>query len=335
MGKAKSLGKKVMTYLWQAFVISMITLLLFEASFRSYFIDFYQASFEYLNLGFEKKNKSKSLMIVGDSFSAFKQGYAQTLRDSLQEYKVSNISVPGTSIREQYLFGRHHIKKEEPDILIFQFYIGNDLFSWNHPAKMDVSLQRKIYWKLSEHLWSLNFINYSLAGLKPVDKARSGAADLMSQEFDPQQYTQRQKIYFSAEPGLIENASELRNGRKDDLDSYLQRMQELFEFAGKNCEIYVLVIPHCAQLNDIYLQRMGQLGARFSRDFETGLTDYPLYEEMRNFFSNDERVEVLNPISGLRLAEKNGQSVYFNNDSHFNLAGQQVIGNYLLKELRK
>lgn len=336
MVDGKALTRKLLRFIGQALVMFLITLLLFEASFRLYVIDFYHGDFKYLNADFENRDKERNLLIVGDSFSAFKAGYAQTLYDSLQDFNVKNISVSGTSIREQYLFGRHHIKKEDPDILVFQFYVGNDLFGWNHPDKTEgISLARKTYWKLSEHFWSLNFINYSLAGLKSVDKNRSGVVGFINQKFDSQKYTLRDKIYFKAEPGLVENASRLTEGRDNDLGPYMERMKKLFEFAGENCEIYVLLIPHCAQVTPTYLGRTIKLGAEFSSNFKPGLASYPLYEDMVGFFSADGRVTVLNPILTLKDAEEKGKETYLRNDSHLNLAGQQLIGNYLLRELEK
>lgn len=336
MVDGKALTKKLLRFIGQALVMFLITLVLFEASFRLYVIDFYHGDFKYLNADFEKREKDRNLLIVGDSFSAFKAGYAQTLYDSLQEFNVRNISVSGTSIREQYLFGKHHIKKEDPDILVFQFYVGNDLFGWNHPDKTEgISLIRKTYWKLSENLWSLGFLNHWSSQFRGSKSDEEDIQRFLSLKFDPELFSFRDKVYFKAEPHLVENASLLTAGRGQDLQRYMDRMKRLFELAKKDCDIYILIIPHSAQVNQKYLNRTARLGAEFSSDFKPGLASYPLYEGMADFFSNDRRVTVLNPILALKEAEERGKEIYLRNDSHLNREGQQLIGKYLLKEMVK
>lgn len=330
----KSFVKKVLKFAWQGCVIFLLTILLFEASFRLYLIDFYGRDFEFLNSNFEKTEGNKDLMIIGDSFSAFRDGYPQTLADSLPSFNIKNISVPGTSIREQYLFGSHHIKKENPEILVFQFYVGNDLFSWNHlPPEGDISLVRNHYWSISEHLWSMNFINYRLAGLRTKNQLASPDSSWYK-EFNPEKFTYRDLIYFEAEPDLVENAAYLKRGRFQDLENYMHRMEELFSHAAAHCNIYILVIPHAAQVNDIYLERTKELGAEFSPEFQVGKGSYPLFDQLSGFFSGDSRIKVLNPILILNESEKNGKEVYYKNDSHFTLEGQRVLGRFLLEYLK-
>ncbi|GAB5528405.1 MAG: hypothetical protein Roseis3KO_01820 [Roseivirga sp.] len=310
-------------------------MLLFEASFRLYLIDFYSRGFEFLNSDFEQKETEKALMIVGDSFSAFKEGYPQTLSDSLSSFNIRNISVPGTSIREQYLFGRHHIKKEKPDVLIFQFYVGNDLFSWSHlPPEGDISFLRNNYWNVSEYLWSLNFINYRLAYLRAKNLSVSRDSSWHN-VFNPEKFSKRDFIYFRAEPDLVENAAYLANGRFQDLESYMHRMDQLFGYADSNCKIYIVLVPHAAQVNEIYQERTKKLGAEFSSEFQVGQEHYPLFDQMVSFFSGDNRVEVLNPISIFKESEELGMEVYFKNDSHLTLEGQRVLGHFLLEHLKK
>ncbi|MCE7992769.1 MAG: SGNH/GDSL hydrolase family protein [Roseivirga sp.] len=336
MAKSRSFGRKLLSLTGQSAVILLTTFLLFEVSFRLYIIDFYGGDFEYLNSNFEQQEGRRDVLVIGDSFSAHKRGYVQLISDSLSDFNVRNASISGTSIREQFLFGRRHIKKQDPDILVFQFYTGNDLFSWSHPAEMKgISSPREVYWKLSEYLWSLSFINYSLAALKTNDTSQGERAEFVSHAFAPEKYTMRDKIYFKAEPGLVENAAMLTEGRAGDLKSYMKRMEKLFGFAGENSEIFIVIIPHCAQVNDLYLERMKLIGAQFSEDFKPGLASYPLQAEMEDFFSRDKRVRILDPLLNLKTMEENGRSVYFNNDSHLNTFGQRLIGKWLLKEINQ
>ena len=316
-------------------VIGSLTFLLFELCFRLYLIDFYGNEFKYLNANFKDRGGDKNLTIVGDSFSAFEKGYGQLIYDSLANYNVRNYSVSGTSVREQYLFGKHHIKREKPDILVFQFYLGNDLFSWNHHSpKGDISFLRNSYWQVSEHLWSLNFINHRLAGLRAKNELIKPDSSWYK-EFNPEKFTKRALLYFKAEPNLVENAAYLKNGRSKDLKSYMNRMNQLFSHTDSKCKIYIVVVPHAAQVNKTYLERMKSLGAEFSSEFQTGQEQYPLFDQMVKFFSDDKRIHLLNPISILKESEDRGQAVYYKNDSHLTLEGQKVLGRFLLSHLKK
>ncbi|MFT6871771.1 MAG: flagellar biosynthesis protein FliR, partial [Roseivirga sp.] len=99
--KFRKLAKQISKIAIQYLLVATITLFLFEGAFRLYLIDFYKSSFEYLNSDFADRNTDKTLMIIGDSFSSFKEGYPKVLHDSLTEFRIRNISVPGTSVREQ------------------------------------------------------------------------------------------------------------------------------------------------------------------------------------------------------------------------------------------
>lgn len=273
-------------------------------------------------------------MIVGDSFSVFDGGYVQYLRDSLPYHNVRNFSVPGTSIREQYLFGRHHLKRESPKTLIFQFYVGNDFFGWNHHYNWeDISLPRNCYWWLSEHFWSLAYINYWAAGLFPEKAKKTASVDSLDTPFSKANYTRWDKQHFLAEPSLIENVIYLSEGRENDFDSYMNRVRKLFNYAPSDCKIYFLIIPHPSQVSIRYKENSEQLGAKFSPNFIVNNSSYPLYCAIENYFSSDKRITILKTEDIFSNAENNGMRVFFNNDSHLNLNGQLTLGRFLLNNL--
>lgn len=329
----KQISKRVAQFI----VVALVTLLLFEGVFRVYLLDFYKSSFEYLNSDFVDKKAEKTLMIVGDSFSSFKEGYPKVLHDSLSGFRVRNISVPGTSVREQYLFGKYHLKKEKPEVLIFQFYVGNDFLGWDHQWNMEeVSLSRNVYWRLSESLLSLTYLNYSFVGLKAsVPKIDTAAkADWLKRPFSPNLYSERDKLYFKSEPELVENSAYLKGGRQDDFNQYMKRVFDLFDYAPDDCKIYFLIIPHKAQVSDVYKKESEQIGSVFTKEFRVASSSYPLDIEINNFFASDSRVRVLNAVNLLSLSEVAGNSVFFNNDSHLNEIGQRTLGEFLLKHIK-
>ena len=335
--KFRELAKQIFKIAIQCSLVGIITIFLFEGAFRLYLIDFYKSSFEYLNSDFTSRDTDKTLMIIGDSFSSFKGGYPKVLHDSLTGFSVKNISVPGTSIREQYLFGRYHLKNVKPQVLIFQFYVGNDFLGWDHHLNWrEISFARNFYWRLSESLWSLAYLNYGLGNIKAnlTQPDTSTKLDWVEKPFSPDLYFVRDKLYFKSEPMLVENAAYLKGGREKDFESYMQRVADLFKYASEDCEIYFLIIPHMSQVSEMYKNQAEQVGAVFTKRFEVASPSYPLYLKLNNFFADDHRVKILNTVDLLRRSEVSGNAVYFNNDSHLNVMGQQILGEFLLKEIK-
>lgn len=336
MVKFSKRAKQISKIAIQCLLVASISLLLFEGAFRLYLIDFYKSSFKHLNSDFADRNTDKTLMIIGDSFSSFKEGYPKVLHDSLPEFRIRNISVPGTSVREQYLFGKYYLKKEHPEILIFQFYVGNDFFGWDHTLNWgEVSFIKNFYWSLSENLWSLTYLNYSLGNIQAnlTELDTSAKLDWVEKPFSPDLYPERDKQYFKSEPMLIENTTYLKGRREANLEGYMERVADLFDYAPEDCEIYFLIIPHKSQVSDIYKNQTAQIGSVFTKEFKVANSSYPLHIEINNFFAADHRVRVLNTIDLLSRSELAGNVVYFNNDSHLNVQGQQVIGEFLLGKI--
>ncbi len=331
----QSFVKKSFRLLFKCAIIGSTTLFIFEVGFRFYVIDFYGYAINGLNEGFRRVEDNDDLLLIGDSFTAFKEGYASFLNDHLTSHNTYNASVSGTNIREQYLFGKHKLKQLSPDVLIFQYYVGNDLFSWDHPVRWsEASMARNLYWQISEHLWCLNYLNQRLAVLRSSSKPVV-AYDFLSKDFSPDFFTGRDKLYYRVEPMLIENSVYLKEGRAAHLEDYLSRVRKLFAKADSDCHIYVLVIPHASQVSHTYNDRTIQLGAVFSKDFEVGTEDTPLTRRFQSFFKDDSRVKLLNPITFLKTQEEMGIRTYFNNDNHLNFEGQRLIGEYLLQNIQE
>ena len=316
-------------------MVGLFTLMLFELCFRLHVIDFYSHVFQDLNSEFDRSEAKPDMVLVGDSFSAFKKGYAQVLNDSFPEFNMHNISVPGTSVREQHLFGKYHIKRLQPEVVIFQYFVGNDLLGWHHHLNWEeISVVRNAYWRISEHLWSIGYLNHRLASIRAYQANEVLQLKKVEAEFSPESFSVRDRRYFRAEPDLIENSVYLKNGRSDHMEDYLLRMNKLFESIPKKTKIFILVIPHEAQVSEAYKERTEALNAVFTNDFRIGSGTYPVSQKMTEYFSTDERIEVLDPTAEMAQWEEDGQALYFSNNSHLNYKGQIMIGEYLVEKIR-
>lgn len=197
----------------------------------------------------------------------------------------------------------------------------------------EVSSARNIYWKLSERLWSLAYINHRLGSLIPTSTITEKIPRTQVEKFNPNLFTTRDKQYFKSEPMLVENSALLKNGRDQDLKDYMLQMERLFSYVKEAAKIYVVIIPHSAQVTERYKHQAEQLGALFSDEFKSGSEHYPLAERMSDYFKRDLRIKVLNPINHLSSEEEKGKHLFYVNDSHLNQQGQEEIGKYLLNQI--
>ncbi|MBU4232654.1 MAG: hypothetical protein KJ822_04055 [Proteobacteria bacterium] len=95
----------------------------------------------------------------------------------------------------------------------------------------------------------------------------------------------------------------------------------------------ILVIPHCCQINDIYLHNFITLGARFVDQEQIKKEEYPFISAIREKFMEHKDVEILNPFNKLREAD-NSHPVYFQNDEHLTQFGQKIVADFIIDQLK-
>src|SRR5690606_32098707 len=109
------------------------------------------------------------VLIFGDSFTAHPDSYVKYLNSG---YTSINCAIPGTGIRQHALIFSKRIDEYKPKAIIYQFYVGNDLLDLYHPINFsELSFLRNLYWKISEHMLILQYINYKLAFLNPKNQS--------------------------------------------------------------------------------------------------------------------------------------------------------------------
>jgi hypothetical protein len=152
--------------------------------------------------------------------------------------------------------------------------------------------------------------------------------------FSVEKYTKRPVIYFRADPNLLENQIMVRDSRKKDFEIFQKKLEKLTSFCKPNqCKAFVLIIPHCCQINGRYIENMSALGAEFHDPKEILKNDYPFIEKTREKLKDKLNVVVLNPIQLLKDMEMRKKSMYFQNDEHLTMEGQEEIGKYIIEQL--
>ena len=344
----------------------MLVIVALELMYRYQLVDTYQPELVGFNdpSDLEEVSGRPTILVMGDSFTAGSSHYANRMNRLLPSHRVINSGVGGSGIIQASYMAPGRFDRFEPDIFIYQVYIGNDLLDISYPVNWsELSVIRNIYWTVAQDLRSIGYLNFRMGnvfqGLKfasvetgsrtenghheeQTDTDVTDVTDVTDQlidtsdTFSPKRYTLRTKVYFKAEPELIENTVRLMGGRERDFVILLEKLGPLLDrCVSEQCRAYVVVIPHVCQVNQRYLNDMIRLGAHFRDPEAMQAVDYPFITAIDEFLNRTgrERVQLINPLEELSRHETNGNHVYFQNDPHLNAYGQQVLAEFLIGEL--
>lgn len=307
-----------------------------ELVYRMQWFDFYSTELQALNSKDALAvNGRKKILVLGDSFSADTASYVGKLQLLFPQFYFINAAIPGTGICETNCIAQRRIERFKPSIVIYQIYVGNDLFDIRKPLDGNISLARKIFWWLTDRSLFLRYINYKAGqlknslGINPIHQQYRN-----DENFSSEKFSNREKLLLQAEPLLIENSVLLKNGREADAEELVDGLEELNKFTkNENAQLIVLLIPHCAQVNENYLNKMISVGAQFSNKTALQKTDFAFYSFIKEKLK-EEQIEILNPLPLFQQIDSANNSLYFENDIHLNSKGQQVVADFLSSSLQ-
>jgi hypothetical protein len=311
----------------------IVSLLVLEVVYRSYWIDFYRPELGWLNDKslLDPDSQRPCILAYGDSFTANERGYISVLRDSLPDYRIINAGISGTTVKQNLLPLKIRTNEFSPIAIIYQIYVGNDLLEFRHPTESDqINLPRRLYWWLADRIQVIGFINYRFLYFRQKFYRDLPVVAQESEEtlFDLQIYSARTKMHIKAEPKMLENVILMKGRRRSDLVKYMHCLNEQLATLPDSVPVLIVVVPHCLQISDKYRLRMEQLGVHLSDPTLMAQENYPLFEYLQ---ANVKRpnVRIVNPIAQFRTAEKL-HPLYYENDPHLNARGQEVLGKYLV-----
>lgn len=320
---------------WYTLYLGATVLFLLELCYRQYWVDFYGAEFQARNTFPVQGNiqDSSTILVFGDSFSAAPGSFTDRFA-ATQGVRVWNAAISGTCPREHSLFAKQRIAEFAPDAILYQLYVGNDLVELrHHPKTGSVSWVRRCYWWLSDRIWVLHYLNKRLLYVRQLFyKDLPTAYDSKYDEaFDPSRYNGRTKLLFKAEPNYLEESILLTGPRRADFVALAELVEEVFSTASSSCQKYLLVLPHCAQVDLQYHEQMVQLGADFSPEISVTATNYPLLQALDSTFAK-QGVTLLNPLPFLQQ-KTDSISLYYENDPHLSPYGQALLAEWLQEQL--
>lgn len=321
---------KAIRILFKGFIIFFITLLILEISYRYYWIDFYKTEFSVLNNIQEKKKSQKKILIFGDSFSAQEISYARILRDS-SKYQVINLSVPGSCVKQHELYAPKKIKEIDPDVIIFQLYVGNDLLDIHHPINWSKnSILKNTYWWIKDHFLFIGYLNYKIAQINAIKGERTQFKPVVESEFAPNKYDNRTRSYLAADPQYIEKMVQLTEERTDDFNSLLESYKNIISELSFQKKVYFLIIPDATQTSEIVLKQYESMGMRLNDRKSFSNTDYPFNLRLKKEFHS---AKIIDPLAAFKEFQKNGKNLYYKNDPHLNETGQYLLYTIVKKEI--
>ena len=309
-----------------SFVV-FLCLILLEISFRFQWIDFYQSELKGLNTTEQLISSEKdNVLVFGDSFSAHPDSYVKHLRNSFPEFNFINTAIPGTGIRQHELIFKKRINTYQPKAIIYQFYVGNDFTDIQHSLNFKkLSFSRNLFWKASEYLLILKYINRRLAFLNMNNQS---IKKLHEDKFSKQNYNRRVKIQYQADKSALNNTLLLKGEKtKEIYNKWKEKLSLINKYSQDSISLILLIIPHNAQINMTNIKRNRILGAKLSPQILH--STYPLIEKIKNDSSS---YHVINPLIEFQQIKHN-DSLYYQNDPHLTNWGQKQLSKILLKKL--
>lgn len=319
--------KKLLKNLLSLCLLFFLTISLFELVFRFYLIDFYKNTFIALNGQEILKTKKVDFLIFGDSFSALKNGYVDHLKSTFPNKTFINLSVPGIGIKQVNGYAENKIKTYNPDIIIYQVYVGNDLLDIKNLSNWsELSFSRNLYWQFSNYYLSLRYLNQSMS----IFRQNLSVKELnLDKQFSNELYNKRELMFFKADQQFLENTITLKADFKQRYNQWKNALNDFLENIPTDKKVYIVFVPHCAQINEFYWDNMIKIGAHFSSQNEIINANYSFFENAKNDFKNYKNVSFFNPINYLQEKDKENYRLYYQNDPHFNKNGQQELANYI------
>jgi hypothetical protein len=335
--------KSLISWTAAIFLSLIVAVLVLEGTYRLQPFDFYSRELRAFNSKNDLAGSGNRLtaLILGDSFTALNENYANVLRALLPHLRIINSGIPGTGIIQTFLIADRRFRQFEPSLLIYQIYVGNDLFDISYPTNWkDVSLFRNIYWSVSNYLRSIAFVNYSLVqvikggnlekGYQPYQPSHSVYQS--SEEFSPDRYLNNEAVFLKADPALIEKQILLLDERRKDFDTLVKKLRFVLSLRAKSCPCILLVLPHPSQAHRRYLERTKRLGGIFHHAELISQPDYPFVHRLREEFPD---CVVVNPLSLFQKKEDAGIQLYWVNDIHLNPNGNELLAEYLSEAIPK
>ena len=312
---------------------SLIALVVFvailEISYQHQIIDFYSTEYNHFNSDLPDSSK-KTILVFGDSFSAQEDGYVQQLKAGLKRYKIVNASIPGTSIDDVNLISERRIRQTNPDAIVLQIYPANDLSDISKPMNWDsLSFCRNLYWKWSERLTVLPYINYKL-GQFSFSEPKAKIENIEDSSSLIETYSEREKLFINSNPSLLSEHLHLSTApAKATFAVYESELRKFLKSIAEIKNVYILMIPHCTRIGDFYYEQYTKIGAKLPEKSIHYQPEHEFSKSVRRILAEYENVTFVNPTTVLQSVQGDNAITYYLNDPHLTEKGSNIVSEFL------
>ncbi len=156
---------------------------------------------------------------------------------------------------------------------------------------------------------------------------------MLKDDFSTDLYDIRTNRFIYGNTSYIENTLTLQTPFGNRYETWLKHIQRFLATVPNDVTVYFLWIPHCAQVNDYYLQNMKSLGAEFKDEELIQKSVYPFFNAAKKDLKAYTNVRHLNPLEYFRMHDTIDNRIYFLNDPHLNYYGNEVLSEFLEQQL--
>lgn len=281
-----------------------------------------------------KKPNDYNILALGDSFTwgaygtELNQTFAKILEKKLNDnsksidYRVINAGVPSYGTDQQLAYLKTHGKKFEPDMVLLNFFVGNDFFDNAQKNELTVKSNLLVTNKLelgkTEKL--RNFLLLNFHSYRIIEKGTTSLfANFIQKNIKGKiQYWEKEAELF-IKP-LNEDAKkqfEMTREILDEMNSYLK---------PRNIKFVIAVIPLNYQVNDDLKQSFikNNLG---DKEFDIEQPQKVITE-----WAKENNIFVIDLLPYLAELEKD-HDLYWKLNAHFNVEGNEAVANIIFENL--
>lgn len=304
------------------FVIALAFVII-ELIYRQQWIDFYRTELKLLNEENTIKKDTIDLLVIGDSFSANEDGYVKKVQKHFPEKAILNASVRGTGLAQQLFIFKKRKKQYHIKQVLIQSYEGNDLMDVLYPYhNASFSFTRNLYWKIAQHFRWVSFFNYRMSGIKAKGQTPPQG------EVKKKAYNRRTKLYLDADPLYLQKINNLE-GYYDQAFSHWTYYLDLLAEKAKLDQVYFMHIPHCNQVDSVYVETYKELAPKINYD----LLGCPSALENKMSSSISSRLPKVKLLPLCEVFRAASESIYYDHDPHLNEKGHEILAKHLITQL--
>lgn len=289
----------------------------------------------------EKPENTYRIAMLGDSITEgfqidFDKNFSMLLDKELNNqanplihYQVYNFGISGSSTIHELLTYRHYIKKYNPDLVVWQFFVGND-FADNLLLRSDpeatVSQATEIKWGrirafLSNDLHSPRFIVRNLEKLKKIAEVLhiAGISARQLSYYDYQNnYPFIYDIYNIDRPTLFDK----------EYDNTCDIIGQLKNEITNDTKMLSIIVP---MKEELFPDEWKELLERYP-SMKKGKWDFRKPEVIIEKCLQGHNMKYLNFYDIFKkLVDSNQPKMYFDIDPHINGLGHEIIAKELAK----